>query len=86
MCMDDPLPLRIAGDAAEQRDDLSLLIELNPLLKIGAVGRAPDLRPSEQGLVDGPDGAEVAISDVVLLSELGETREDVITSLVRFTR
>lgn len=85
MCMDDPLPLRIASDAAEQRDDLSLLIELNPLLKVRAVGRAPDLRPSEHGLVDGPDGAEVAISDVVL-SANSVRPERMSSPLVMFTR
>src|SRR5436190_1502264 len=66
------LPLCIYRDAAHECHDLRFLVELDLLLPDPAF----NVRPTEETLIDGAERREMAISDVILLGELGKDRKD----------
>src|SRR5436190_16171015 len=68
------LPLCIYRDAAHECHDLRFLVELDLLLPDPAF----NVRPTEETLIDGAERREMAISDVILLGELGKARKDVV--------
>src|SRR5262245_18104330 len=68
------LALIVHADAADERHDLSFLIELDFLLAEAALR----IRPAENSFVDRAEAGEVGVLDLVLLGEFREAGHDLV--------